>query len=294
MSRSKTLEYKGSKVTLFQFIRVWATIGLLSIGGPTAQIALMQREIVEKRGWINQSQFLNAISFCMLLPGPEAMQIATYAGWRLHGVNGGLVAGVLFILPGALVMLGLSFLYVFYGTLGLVGSMFLGLKAVIVVVVVQSLVRLSKKVLKRNSHRVIAVLGFLGIFVLSLPFPLIIAGAGFYGLVCNYEAKPNNVSTTLPKSFATLNTIIIWNLIWWIPLVVIDFFSEDPLLPNIGYFFSKLALVTFGGAYAVLAYMAQDVFGIFNWLSPEEMIDGLGLAETTPGPLILVTEFVGF
>ena len=273
---------------------MWGKIGLLSFGGPTAQIALMHRLIVAERGWLKEAQFLNALSFCMLLPGPEAMQLATYAGWRIHGILGGLVAGLLFVMPGALIMLCLGIAYAYFGTFGILGAMFLGVKAAIVVIVLQALIRLARKALQRPHQWVISIIGFCGIFILALPFPLIIAMAAIYGFASNRQPRATTILPPLPNVKETAKTIMIWAGIWWGPLLAIDLFSDAPLLAEIGYFFSKLALVTFGGAYAALAYMAQDVVGQLGWLQPAEMMDGLGLAETTPGPLILVTEFIGF
>ena len=272
---------------------IWGKIGLLSFGGPTAQIALMHRMIVAERRWLSEAQFLNGLSFCMLLPGPEAMQLATYAGWRMHGVLGGLIAGLLFVLPGAFIMLGLGLIYVYFGSLGLVDAVFLGVKAAIVVVVAQALIRLAQKTLRAAHQWVIAALGFCGIFALALPFPLIIALAAIYGFVSTSQ-RQSTTPPPLPKTQDTIQMILIWIVVWWAPLLAIDLFAKAPLLAEIGYFFSKLAVVTFGGAYAVLAYMAQAVVEQLGWLKPSEMMDGLGLAETTPGPLILVTEFVGF
>ena len=277
-----------------QSTAIWGKIGLLSFGGPTAQIALMHRLIVAERRWLSEAQFLNALSFCMLLPGPEAMQLATYAGWRTHGVLGGLVAGLLFVLPGALIMLCLGIAYVYFGTFGIVGALFLGVKAAIVVIVLQALTRLARKALQTPHQWVIATIGFCGIFILALPFPLIIAMAAIYGFASNRQPQETTTLPPLPNGKDTVKTILIWAGIWWGPLLAIDLFTNAPLLAEIGYFFSKLAVVTFGGAYAVLAYIAQDVVGQLGWLQPTEMMDGLGLAEATPGPLILVTEFVGF
>ena len=277
-----------------QSTAIWGKIGLLSFGGPTAQIALMHQLIVAERRWLNEAQFLNALSFCMLLPGPEAMQLATYAGWRIHGVLGGIVAGLLFVLPGALIMLCFGIAYVYFGTSGIVGALFLGVKASIVVIVLQALIRLAGKALQKPHQWVIAIISFCGIFILALPFPLIIAMVATYGFASNRQAQATTTLPPLPKGKETAKAILIWAGIWWGPLLAIDLFAAAPLLAEIGYFFSKLAVVTFGGAYAVLAYMAQDVVGQLGWLQPAEMMDGLGLAETTPGPLILVTEFVGF
>ncbi len=284
--------------TLGDATRVWAKIGVLSFGGPAAQIALMHREIVEARHWLSEKQYLNALSFCMLLPGPEAMQLATYAGWRLHGVAGGLIAGLLFVLPGAAVVLALAAIYAAFGDVPLVHALFLGVKAAVVVVVLEALLRVSKRALRRAEHWLVAALAFIGIFFLALPYPLIIAVAALYGFLRGSpadEAGDSSPHQTVGHSLSgTLATVCIWLAVWWVPLLVLNQVGGDTLLPQIGAFFSKLAVVTFGGAYAVLAYMGQDVVNQFGWLTAGEMMDGLGLAETTPGPLILVTEFVGF
>ena len=274
--------------------RVWAKIGLLSFGGPAAQIALIHRELVVQRGWLDEQQFTNALSFCMLLPGPEAMQLATYSGWRLHGVRGGLLAGGLFILPGALVMLALAIGYVYFGTIGWIESLFTGLKAGISIIVLQAVVKLAKRGLIHLMDWLIAIAGFVGIFFANVPFPLIIASAALCGF---YASKPKNEQRSvisLPDKRTGCLTLIYWMALWWVPIFAIDLIFNNDQLAAIGYFFSQLAVVTFGGAYAVLAYMAQDVVGHLGWLKPGTMMDGLGLAESTPGPLILVTEFVGF
>lgn len=289
-----TLEAPRRAPSLQEATRVWARIGLLSFGGPAAQIALMHREIVEERGWLTEQQFLNALSFCMLLPGPEAMQLATYAGWRLHGGLGGLIAGLLFVLPGAAVILALASIYAALGDVPLVGALFFGIKAAVLVIVIEALLRVAKKALVERRHWVIAGLAFLGIFVLALPFPLVVLLAGAYGAL---SAVQPSAETSAPVQISlgqTLRTAALWLGIWALPFVVLAGLSAPAILTDVGLFFSKLAVVTFGGAYAVLAYMAQDVVSQFGWLEPGEMVDALGLAETTPGPLILVTEFVGF
>ena len=274
---------------------VWLRIGLLSFGGPAAQIALMHREIVEQRRWLSERQYLNALSFCMLLPGPEAMQLATYAGWRLHGTMGGLIAGLSFVLPGALVILGLASAYVFYGNLPLVNAMFLGVKAAVIVIVVEALLRVSRKALVGAGDWLVAALAFVAIFFLALPFPLIILFAALYGFLRTSAREPARETVLLRVSpFASLRTALTWGLIWALPMLLLLLVDGHDLLYQIGLFFSRLAVVTFGGAYAVLAYLGQDVVVDYGWLSAGEMMDGLGLAETTPGPLILVTEFVGF
>jgi chromate transporter len=274
---------------------VWLRIGLLSFGGPAAQIALMHREIVDKKQWLSERQYLNALSFCMLLPGPEAMQLATYVGWRLHGTIGGLVAGLLFVLPGAAVVLALAAVYAVYGEVSLVATLFLGVKAAVIIVVVEALIKVSRRALQLPEHWVVATLAFIGIFFLALPFPLIILLAAFFGFM-RAGAQPSDtrsdrVDITLS---GTLSTTAIWLAVWWLPILAMTVFASDSLLLELGVFFSKLAVVTFGGAYAVLAYLGQDVVGHYGWLTAGEMMDGLGLAETTPGPLILVNEFVGF
>ncbi len=281
--------------SLAQAFLVWLRIGLLSFGGPAAQIALMHREIVDKNQWLNEKQFLNALSFCMLLPGPEAMQLATYAGWRLHGTIGGLIAGLLFVLPGACVIFTLATVYAFYGDLSLVNALFLGVKAAIIIIVIEALLKVAKRALHLFEHWVIAALAFVGIYFLALPFPLIIVvAAGFGFLRANPELQDEESVIVSVSPWRSLFTIMLWLAIWWIPLSLLVLLGPENLLLQIGIFFSKLAVVTFGGAYAVLAYLGQDVVGKFGWLSAGEMMDGLGLAETTPGPLILVNEFVGF
>ena len=271
-------------------------IGLLSFGGPAAQISLMHRVLVDEKSWLTEKQYLNALSFCMLLPGPEAMQLATYSGWRLHGVVGGLMAGLLFVLPGAVVILALGAVYAYYGDVPLVSTLFLGIKAAVLIIVVEALLRVAQRALKGIGHWIIAGGAFFGIFFLALPYPLIVFLAALYGFLRGSRAvgvvpDDSPVSTSVGS---TALTIVVWLLVWWIPLLVLDQIFGFPILVEIGAFFSKLAVVTFGGAYAVLAYMAQEVVADFGWLTAGEMMDGLGLAETTPGPLILVTEFVGF
>ena len=286
---------KSITVSLAELFRVFLHIGLLSFGGPAAQIALMHKVLVEQKRWLKEQQFLNALSFCMLLPGPEAMQLATYAGWRLHGTLGGLIAGLLFVLPGAAVIFALASLYAFYGDLPLMQTLFLGVKAAVLIVVIEALLRISKKALSRRSHWLLAALAFIGIFFFSLPFPLIVLLAGIVGA---FMSTPNaaEVAETHAQATAknTLTVLVVGVLLWMLPVLLLAVLSEQQVLITLAGFFSKLAVVTFGGAYAVLAYMAQEVVQLYGWLSAGEMLDGLGLAETTPGPLILVTQFVGF
>ena len=286
-----------SRVSISDAFRVFGRIGLLSFGGPAGQIALMHRELVEQRPWLSEQEYLRALNFCMLLPGPEAMQLATYAGWRLHGVRGGLMAGLLFVLPGAAVVLAISVLYSLYGRLPLVEAAFFGIKAAVLAIVIEALIRVSKRALKLPAHWIVAGLAFLALFVFAIPFPLVIAAAGITGWLMTTppSGQPAPVSPAKVATSATLRTIAIWLVIWFAPVAAVALLIyPDHLLVQIGLFFSKLAVVTFGGAYAVLAYMGQQAVETHNWLTAQQMIDGLGLAETTPGPLILVTEFVGY
>jgi chromate transporter len=284
--------------TFREALKVWAKIGVLSFGGPAGQIALMHRMLVDERKWIDEQRYLHALNFCMLLPGPEAMQLATYIGWRLHGTIGGLAAGLLFVLPGALIVLALSVAYAYFGRLPLVEAAFVGIKAAVIVIVIEALLRVAKRSLKRPIDWLIAAAAFAGIFFFDLPFPLIIAAAALAGF---FFASPQAATSAAPSApppvplSRTLSTAVLWLAIWIGPLLVLALIlGRDHVTTEIAIFFSKLAVVTFGGAYSVLAYMAQQAVETHHWLSAGEMLDGLGLAETTPGPLILVTEFVGF
>ncbi len=273
--------------------RAFGRIGLLSFGGPAAQIALMHRELVEQRQWVTEAEYLSALSFCMLLPGPEAMQLATWIGWRLKGVRGGLLAGLLFVAPGAVVVLALSWLYATLGQVPQVAALFTGVQAAVVAVVVEALLRVSRRALKSREHRAIAGLAFLALFAFALPFPVVIGAAGLWGFL---RARRANAMPPPPQGNAlaeSLRAALVWAAVWLLPLAGVVLWAPA-LYADIAVFFSKLAVVTFGGAYAVLAWMAQAVVEQKHWLSLTQMMDGLGLAETTPGPLILVTEFVGF
>lgn len=271
--------------------RVFGRIGVLSFGGPAAQISLMHRELVELRPWLSEQAYLRALSLCMLLPGPEAMQLATYAGWRLRGVPGGLLAGTLFVLPGALVIAALMLVYVGYGTVPLVQAAFLGIKAAVIAIVLLALRGLSKRALNTPADWIIAFASFVAIFVFGLPFPLILAAAAVYGLVRSTPSQAVPVTTVAASWGDTARTVVIWGLLWLTPLAMLSLTGAG-LLAQIGWFFAWLAVVSFGGAYALLAYMAQTVVSDFGWITTPQMIDALGLAETTPGPLILVTQFV--
>ena len=283
---------------------VFVKIGLLSFGGPAGQIALMHRILVDEKEWLDEQSFLNALNFCMLLPGPEAMQLATFAGWRLRGISGGLIAGGLFVLPGAVVMLILSIGYVAFSGTSMLSGIFLGVKAAILVVVVQALITLSRRALTQTQHYVISGAAFVGLFFFNLSYPVIVIASGVYGafFLSAYHKSPQILSpegAQVPQlsalSFGRFAiTFGVGLCLWLCPLVIVLWGIGVPFLAELGWFFSKLALVTFGGAYAVLAYMAQDVVGAYGWLNPAQVLDGLGLAETTPGPLILVTQFVAF
>ena len=276
---------------------VFGGIGLLSFGGPAAQIALMHRKLVDETGWLTERTYINALGFCMLLPGPEAMQLATFCGWKLRGIAGGLLAGALFVVPGALAIFALAAVYATFGDVPLIDQLFLGIKAAVLVVVLEALLRLSKRSLTERRQWIIAVLAFVAIFFLSLPFPLIVLAAGLYGAAFSRAAAQcahDEPVPVRPSAARTLAVTVVGLVVWLGPLVLLAGGAGATILADLGWFFSKLAVVTFGGAYAVLAYMAQDVVTLHGWLSAGEMMDGLGLAETTPGPLILVTQFVGF
>ncbi|MCV2876606.1 chromate efflux transporter [Rhodobacteraceae bacterium XHP0102] len=288
------MSVKQQPPNLGALFAVFARIGILSFGGPAAQIALMHRELVETRDWLTERQFLSALSFTMLLPGPEAMQLATYAGWRLRGTLGGLIGGGLFVLPGAMVIMGLAALYALAQAVPWVDALFLGIKATVIVIVIQALFKLTKRALKGRVATWVAGMAFTALFIFDLPFPLVIAGAaliGYLGWITPIAAAQAVPPAPPANGFAHL---AIWGGLWIAPLGLLYLTAPNGILLEIGLFFSKLALVTFGGAYAVLAYMVQEVVGDFGWLTTGQMMDVLGLAETTPGPLILVTQFVGF
>ncbi len=282
--------------TFAEAFGVWARIGLISFGGPAGQIALLHRMLVDDRRWIDERSFLQALNFCMLLPGPEAMQLATYVGWRLHGTIGGLVAGLMFVLPGAAVILLLAALYVTFGALPLAGALMVGIKAAVLAIVVEALIRIARRGLTATDHRWLAALAFIAIFFLGVPFPLIVLTAALYGFATGAGLADQTARSAPTVSLAeTARTTAIWLFIWIAPLAGLAMiFGSTHVLSTLAVLFSKLAVVSFGGAYAVLAYLAQDVVQHYGWMAPGEMVDALGFAETTPGPLILVTEFVGF
>jgi chromate transporter len=284
----------SDRVSFGEVLKVWTRIGLLSFGGPAAQIALMHRVLVDERKWLSEERFLHALNFCMLLPGPEAMQLATYAGWRMHGLRGGLAAGLLFVLPGALVVLALSILYVALGSLPAIGAVFFGIKAAVLAIVLEALLRVSRRALRQQSDWLIAAAAFVALYAFAVPFPVIILAAALLGFFRS-AGEPFQPAPVRIHFGQTLLTLAIWLALWLLPvaLVLIAFGSEH-VFSGIAVFFSKLAVVTFGGAYAVLAYLAQEVVQTRGWLTTGEMVDGLGLAETTPGPLILVIEYAAY
>jgi chromate transporter len=283
-----------------ELTRTFGKIGLLSFGGPAGQIAMMHKVLVDEKRWVEERQFLNALNFCMLLPGPEAMQLATYAGWLLHGVKGGLFAGLLFVLPGALVLLALSAAFVFLGDQTWMSGLFFGLSAAVLALVLEALFRVSKRALKSRFAYVIAALAFAAIALLKLPFPLVVLLAAMAGVI-RYWIMPKEAAGAAPAAIAaapfssTLLTSLIWLAIWLLPLALLIWINPgNGFFKDAALFFSKAAVVTFGGAYAVLVYAGQQAVEVYGWLKPGEMVTGLGLAETTPGPLILVLVFVAF
>lgn len=271
-------------------VRVWARIGLLGFGGPAGQIALMHRELVERRRWIDEARFLHALNFCMLLPGPEAMQLATYVGWMRAGWRGGLLAGGLFVLPGVVAIMALSWVYVLAGGVGWVGGAFFGLKAAVIAIVAQALVRIGGRALNGALAWVIALAAFAALSILSLPFPLVVLVAAATGFAtARGEAQP------VPAGPPTGRVALVWAALWLGPVALLVLgLGPGHVLARVAVYFSEMAVFSFGGAYAVLAWVAQAAVGQFHWLDARQMLDGLAMAETTPGPLIMVTQFVGF
>ena len=306
----------GAPVSFGEALRVWLQIGLLSFGGPAGQIATMHRILVDEKKWIGEARFLHALNYCMVLPGPEATQLATYVGWMLHRTVGGLAAGILFVLPGALVILALSTIYAGFQQVPLVQALFFGIKAAVLAVVVEALLRIAKRALKNSWMYALAGAAFVCIFFLDIPFPLIVVAAGVIGYLGG-RVRPDRFIVVKPHgaggaeapraaeaahdarapvtAAATAATIALWLFIWLAPVAALwAALGWGHPFTEIGKFFSTMAIVTFGGAYAVLAYVAQEAVSTYGWLSAHEMLDGLGLAETTPGPLILVLEYVGY
>ncbi|TAN47593.1 MAG: chromate efflux transporter [Rhodospirillales bacterium] len=305
-------------VSFAEAFRLWLKIGLIGFGGPAGQIALMHRLVVDEKKWVSESRFLHALNYCMLLPGPEAQQLATYLGWLLHRTAGGLAAGILFVLPGAVVMWGLSVLYASFHDVTLVQAIFFGVKAAVLAVVVEALHRIGKRALKNGAMLGLAGAAFVGIFFFDLPFPLIVLSSGVIGFI-GAKVKPDKfvvikpkggkedeavidaaflagaLEHTRPSAARAAKVLLVWLGLWFAPLFLLTAtLGLGHVFTQEGFFFSKMAVVTFGGAYAVLAYVAQQAVATHGWLAPGEMLDGLGLAETTPGPLIMVLQFVGF
>lgn len=279
--------------------RTWAYIGLNSFGGPAGQIAVMHRVLVDEKKWISEERFLHALNFCMLLPGPEAQQLATYIGWLLHGWRGGLTAGTLFVLPGAAVILILSYIYAAFQTVPFVQALFFGLKCAVLAIVVEAVIRIGKRALKSRFAYGIAIAAFIAIFFFAVPFPVIIAIAAVIGFararITGASAVDAADASMRPNPLRSLAVLAGGLAVWFGPIAAIwAALGRDSVYFDIGAFFSKAAVVTFGGAYSVLAYIAQEAVGTFGWLQPGEMVDGLAMAETTPGPLIMVVQFVGF
>jgi len=307
-------------VTLRDALKVWLRVAMLSFGGPAGQIAVMHRIVVEEQRWISERRFLHALNYCMLLPGPEAQQLATYIGWLMHRTLGGLMAGGLFVVPGIIAIMGLSYVYAVFGNVPLVVALFFGLKAAVLAIVLEAVFRIGKRALKNNILRALAAAAFVGIFFFDIPFPVIILGAGLIGLAGaasgaevfkidaghrsgggNQAAAADSVlgeelpAHARPNLARALSVAALWLSLWLVPVIALTAtLGADNVFSQIAVFFSKMAVVTFGGAYAVLAYVAQQAVEHYGWLKPGEMLDGLGMAETTPGPLIMVLQFVGF
>ena len=275
-------------------LRTWFKIGCLGFGGPAGQIALMHRILVDEKKWVEEQRYLHALNFCMLLPGPEAQKLATYVGWLLHGLRGGLAAGILFVLPGAIVMLVVSLLYVLGRGIPVIDGALFGIKAAVLVIVVEALIRIGRRSLKTKLLIGLAAAAFIGIFFLDLPFPLIVLAAALVGFFAS--RAPSRPAAADPRRWRQFTLALLVGLtLWWAPVALSALLlGKEHVFVDIGIFFSKLAVVSFGGAYALLAYMAQQAVENYGWMSAPEMVDGLGLAETLPGPLIKITQFVGF
>ncbi|WP_027522921.1 chromate efflux transporter [Bradyrhizobium sp. Ec3.3] len=307
----------GHGISFNEALRVWLRVAVLSFGGPAGQIAVMHRILVEEKNWISEGRFLHALNYCMLLPGPEAQQLATYIGWLMHRTAGGLMAGGLFILPGIIAIMGLSYIYAAFGNVSFVEALFFGLKAAVLAIVVEAVVRVGKRALKNRIMIALAAAAFVAIFFFAVPFPIIIITAGMIGYVGARSGRPefapsahgHGTNTAAidsmlgeavpdhvrPNTARAIRVGALWLALWLVPVIALLAASgQANVFSQIALFFSKMALVTFGGAYAVLAYVAQQAVEHYHWLSAREMLDGLGMAETTPGPLIMVLQFVGF
>jgi chromate transporter len=311
---------RPAPVSLGEASRVWMRIALLSFGGPAGQIAVMHRILVEEKRWIGEHRFLHALNYCMLLPGPEAQQLATYIGWLMHRTKGGIIAGTLFVLPGMVSIMALSWIYVLYGRLGIVSALFFGLKAAVLAIVLHAVTRIGKRALRSRAPYLLAAAAFVALFFFGVPFPLVVLGAGVIGFIAGRRGLAGfgpggghggtsgtvvaDAETLLgdelppharPMMRHVLRDTLVWLLLWLGPVAgLVLLLGPEHVFSRIATFFSAMAAVTFGGAYAVLAYVAQEAVQSYHWLSPGEMLDGLGMAETTPGPLIMVLQFVGF
>jgi len=314
---AETRRHPAHGVTLGQALSVWLRVAALSFGGPAGQIAVMHRIIVDEKKWVGESRFLHALSYCMLLPGPEAQQLATYIGWLMHRWPGAIMAGGLFVLPGVIAIMALSWVYAAFGQMPIVAALFFGLKAAVLAIVLQAVHRVGSRALKTGAMIALAAVAFVAIFFSHVPFPVIVLAAGVIGFVGARtgssafvvgeghssgtavttesllgEELPEHARPTIGRA---LRVSAVWLALWLVPVIaIIATLGSAHTFGEIGVFFSKMAVVTFGGAYAVLAYMAQQAVETYHWLRPGEMLDGLGMAETTPGPLIMVVQFVGF
>ena len=307
----------GHGISFNEAFRVWLRVACLSFGGPAGQIAVMHRILVEEKKWISEGRFLHALNYCMLLPGPEAQQLATYVGWLMHRTAGGLMAGGLFILPGIIAIMGLSYIYAAFGNVSFVEALFFGLKAAVLAIVVEAVVRVGKRALKSRTMIALAAAAFVAIFFFAVPFPIIVVAAAVIGYAGARSGRPefapaghgrDDSSAAIdsmlgeavpdhvrPDIARTIRVAALWLALWLTPVIVLLLvLGEGNVFSQIALFFSKMAMVTFGGAYAALAYVAQQAVEHYHWLKPHEMLDGLGMAETTPGPLIMVLQFVGF
>jgi chromate transporter len=316
MSTVSAVERKGvgraHGVSAREAFWTWLRVALLSFGGPAGQIAVMHRILVEEKRWVSEERFLHALNYCMLLPGPEAQQLATYIGWLMHRTVGGLFAGGLFIVPGIISIMALSYIYAIWGQVPVVTALFFGLKSAVLAIVVEALIRIGKRALKSRALIALAAAAFVAIFFFGVPFPIIILAAALLGLTGYFSpgtAKAVRVQASVDESLLgedspeharptigrALRVSAVWLSLWLVPVaaLLVAFGTQD-VFSQIAVFFSKMAMVTFGGAYAVLAYVAQQAVQHYGWLKPTEMLDGLGMAETTPGPLIMVLQFVGF
>jgi chromate transporter len=289
-------ENAAIKPSLRELAQACFKIGCLGFGGPAGQIALMHRIFVAEKQWIDEERYLHALNYCMLLPGPEAQQLATYVGWLLQGVRGGVIAGALFVAPGALIVFGLSWLYALHAHTPVVSALFYGIKAAVLALVFEAMVRIGKRALQRPPDLMIAILAFCALYLFGAPFPIVIVAAGAFGFWRASSALAiARMPIVQPSTRGALSAAMVWAVIWVAPLAAsFALLGRDHVLTHVGVLFSQLSVVTFGGAYAVLAYLQEQAVETQHWLSAGQMIDGLGLAETTPGPLILVNQYVGF